>query len=289
MIVNFQDVKAIGVVGSGLMGSGIAQVVAQAGYSVVFCDVSMEVVQKGYNAIAARLKKDVTKGKKTSEEAEAILNRIQITENYEDLKDIDFMFEAIFENVDVKKKFYAQVDAICKPECVFATNTSGLSITEIASATNRASQVIGTHFFNPVPVMELLEVIRGYSTSEETYQLTLEIGKKIGKTTITVQEAPLFCVNRILVPMLNEAMFVLYEGIATKEDIDTGMRLGANHPIGPLALADLVGLDTLLMVMETLYRETADSKYRPCPLLVKMVRAGCYGMKNGKGFYTYNK
>lgn len=285
--MNLQDVKTVGVVGSGLMGNGIAQIIAQAGYPVVFCDVSIEIVKKGYDAIAGRLKKDIAKGKKTTDEVEAVLNRIKPTQNYEDLKDVDFMFEAIFENMDVKKKFYSQIDAICKPECIFATNTSGLSITEIASVTKRASQVIGTHFFNPVPVMELLEVIRGYSTSEETYQLTLEVGKKIGKTTITVQEAPLFCVNRILVPMLNEAMFVLSEGIATKEDIDTGMRLGANHPIGPLALADLVGLDTLLMVMETLYRETADSKYRPCPLLVKMVRAGCYGRKNGKGFYTY--
>lgn len=285
--MTINDVKTIGVVGSGLMGNGIAQVVAAAGYPVVFCDVSMEVVERGYKAIEKRLTKDVDKGKRTAQEKDALLGNITCVDSYDRLAEVDVLFEAIFERMDVKKEFYSKVDAICKPGCVFATNTSGLSITEIASATKRPGQVVGTHFFNPVPVMKLLEVIRGYDTSDETHQLVLALGEKIGKTNITVNEAPLFCVNRILVPMMNEAMFVLQEGIATREDIDTGMKLGANHPIGPLALADLVGLDTLLMVMETLYNETRDSKYRPCTLLVKLVRAGHYGMKSGKGFYDY--
>ena len=285
--MKMEEVKKVGVVGSGLMGNGIAQIVAAAGYPVVFCDISTEVVQRGYQAIEKRVRKEVEKGKRTEASAAELLGRFTLTADYEELSDVDVVYEAIFEKMEVKKAFYARVDAICKPECVFATNTSGLSVTDIASATKRPNQVIGTHFFNPVPVMKLLEIIRGYETSEETYQLILALGEKIGKTNITVNEAPLFCVNRILVPMMNEAMFVLQEGIASREDIDTGMKLGANHPIGPLALADLVGLDTLLMVMETLYNETRDSKYRPCTLLVKMVRAGHYGRKNGKGFYTY--
>lgn len=286
--MTIDNVKKIGVVGSGLMGNGIAQVVAQAGYPVIFCDISNEVVNKGFDAIKKRISKDVGKGKRTEQEAQAVLSRISPTADYQDLADVDVLFEAIFEKMDVKTAFYSKIDAICKPECVFATNTSGLSITAIASATKRADKFLGTHYFNPVPVMQLLEVIRGYDTSDETHELILALGEKLGKTTITVSEAPLFCVNRILVPMLNEAMFVLSEGIATREDIDIGMKLGCNMPIGPLALADLVGLDTLLLVMETLYRETCDSKYRPCPLLVKMVRAGHYGQKNGEGFYKYH-
>ena len=287
--MTINDIKTVGVVGSGLMGNGIAQVVAAAGYPVVFCDMTLEIVEKGYSAIEKRIEKDVEKGRRTQPEGDELLSRISTTYKYEALSNVDLVFEAIYERMDVKREFYSKIDAICKPECIFATNTSGLSITEIASATKRSPKVIGTHFFNPVPVMKLLEIIKGYETSEETYTCAKALGEKIGKSTITVNEAPLFCVNRILVPMLNEAMFVLQEGIATKEDIDTGMKLGANHPIGPLALADLVGLDTLLMVMETLYNETRDSKYRPCTLLVKLVRAGHYGMKTGKGFYTYNK
>ncbi len=286
--MTLKDIKTIGVVGSGLMGNGIAQIVAAAGFPVVFCDINDELVNRGYDAIEKRLRKDVTKEKLTEADANAILARFTKTTDYNALADVDMIFEAIFEKMDVKKEFYGKIDAICKPSCVFCTNTSGLSITEIASATKRPDRFIGTHFFNPVPVMKLLELVRGYHTSDETYELLKEVGPQIGKTTITVQEAPLFAVNRILVPMMNEAMFVLYEGIATKEDIDTGMKLGCNMPIGPLALADLVGLDTLLMVMETLYNETSDSKYRPCPLLIKLVRAGCYGMKNGEGFYKYN-
>jgi len=282
-----EQVKKIGVIGSGLMGSGIAQICATAGYPVVFCDISLEIVERGMKAIKKVLDKDVSKGKLTAEQAQDNYARITPTQSYEDMSDVDVIFEAIIESIEIKKTLYRTLDALCKPSCVFATNTSGLSITEIAAATERSDKVVGAHFFNPVPVMKLLELIRGYNTSDESFALIRALGEKIGKEVIAVNEAPLFCVNRILVPMLNEAMFVLYEGIATKEDIDKGMVLGTNQPIGPLALADMVGLDTLLMVAETLYRETRDSKYRPCPLLVNMVRAKHYGRKSGQGFYKY--
>lgn len=283
-----EGIKKVGVIGSGLMGSGIAQVVATAGYPVIFCDVSKGIVNKGYESIKKQLQKSVEKGKLSQNEMDHILNLIVCTDDYNDLTDVDFIFEAVFENMNVKKELYAKIDSICKESCIFASNTSGLSVTEIAAATERADRFIGSHFFNPVPVMKLVEIIRGYDTSEVTYKVAKQLCGDIGKTTITVNEAPLFCVNRILIPMLNEAMFVLSEGIATKEDIDTGMMLGTNQPIGPLALSDLIGLDTLMMVMETLYNETSDSKYRPCPILKKMVRAGKYGRKSGEGFYKYN-
>jgi len=283
-----EGIKKVGVIGSGLMGSGIAQVVATAGYPVIFCDVSKGIVNKGYESIKKQLLKSVEKGKLSQNEMNHILNLIVCTDEYNDLTDVDFIFEAVFENMNVKKELYAKIDSICKESCIFASNTSGLSVTEIAAATERTDRFIGSHFFNPVPVMKLVEIIRGYDTSEVTYKVTKQLCGDIGKTTITVNEAPLFCVNRILIPMLNEAMFVLSEGIATKEDIDTGMMLGTNQPIGPLALSDLIGLDTLMMVMETLYNETSDSKYRPCPILKKMVRAGKYGRKSGEGFYKYN-
>lgn len=285
--MQFSDLKKIGVAGSGLMGNGIAQIAATAGYPVVMCDISMDAVNRGYQAIEKRVAKDVEKGKRSAEDGKALMGRISVTDKYEDFADADLVFEVIFEKMEVKRDFYSKLDAICKPSCIFASNTSGLSITEMAAITKRAGQFIGMHFFNPVPVMKLLEVIRGYETTDETLAIALELGKKLGKETIIVNEAPLFAVNRILVPMLNEAIYVLHEGTATAEDIDKGMMLGANHPIGPLALADLIGLDTLHMIMQNLLQETGDSKYRECPLLAKLVRAGHYGRKSGRGFYSY--
>lgn len=281
------DIQTIGVLGSGTMGSGIAQIAAQAGFAVIMCDIKAEFVEKGLKTIKKNLGREVEKGKRTKDEVEAIAGRIKTTASMEDLAQVDVVIEAVFERMDVKKDVYAKLDRICKPETYFITNTSGLSITEIASVTKRSDQFVGMHFFNPVPVMKLVEVIKGYDTTSATFSLALELTKRLGKTPIAVQEAPLFAVNRILVPMINEAIFVLQEGIASAEDIDTGMRLGCNHPIGPLALADLIGLDTLLLVQETLYTETNDSKYRPATMLRKLVRAGHYGCKTGKGFYDY--
>ncbi len=279
--------KKIGVVGAGLMGSGIAQVVAQAGFDVLLNDVEQGFVDKGLNGITRNLSRDVEKGRKTSTEKDEVLSRVRTSTNLEDLAEADLVIEAVFEKMEIKKDLYARMDAICSSQVVFASNTSGLSITEIASATGRPDRVVGMHFFNPVPVMKLVEVIRGNDTSDEVFELTLNLAKELGKEPIAVEEAPLFAVNRILVPMLNEAIFVLQEGIASAEDIDKGMVLGANHPIGPLALADLIGLDTLLMVIDTLHKETGDSKYRACTLLRKLVRAGHFGRKTGKGFYEY--
>ena len=281
------EVKTIGVLGAGTMGSGIAQAAAEAGYDVIMRDIKDDFVQRGMSAINKNLGRAVDKGKKSKEEAEEIVGRIRGTTNLDDLSDADLIIEAVIENMELKKELYEELDRICKPEAVLASNTSGLSITEMASATKRPDKVVGMHFFNPVPVMKLVEVIMGAETSKEIFQLIMDISRKMGKEPIAVNEAPLFVVNRILVPMINEAAYVLMEGVANAEDIDKGMMLGANHPIGPLALADLVGLDVLLAVQDTLYKETGDSKYRACPLIRKMVRAGHLGRKSGKGFYSY--
>jgi 3-hydroxybutyryl-CoA dehydrogenase len=281
------EIKTIGVVGAGTMGSGIAQVAAAAGFSVIMHDLEDRFVQRGLGTIKKNLDRAVEKGKQSREEADALLGRLRGTVRLEELQEAEVVIEAVVENMEVKKELYARLDQICKPEAVLASNTSGLSITEMASVTKRPWQVVGMHFFNPVPVMKLVEVIKGNDTSPETFELVMDLARKLGKEPIAVNEAPLFAVNRILVPMINEAVFVLMEGVASAEDIDRGMVLGCNHPIGPLALADLVGLDVLLAVMETLYRETGDSKYRPCPLLRKLVRAGHLGRKTGRGFYTY--
>jgi 3-hydroxybutyryl-CoA dehydrogenase len=281
------EIKTIAVIGAGTMGNGIAQVAAEAGFTVIMRDLEEPFVQRGLATIKKNLGRAVEKGKKSQADADAVLGRIRGTIDLGDLKDADLVIEAVVENMPLKKELYAQLEAICKPEAILASNTSGLSITEMAAATKRPEKVVGMHFFNPVPVMKLVEVIKGAETADTTYDTAMELSRKLGKEPITVNEAPLFVVNRILVPMINEAAFVLMEGIASAEDIDRGMMLGANHPIGPLALADLVGLDVLLAVMDTLYLETGDSKYRTCPLIRKLVRAGHFGRKTGRGFYTY--
>ncbi|MGQ9823939.1 MAG: 3-hydroxybutyryl-CoA dehydrogenase [Desulfotomaculales bacterium] len=280
--------KTIGVLGAGIMGAGIAQVAARAGYNVILRDLNDEFVSRGLNNIAKNLNRDVEKNRLTEKEAGEIRGRIKGTTDLADLAGADFIIEAVVEQMELKKEVYRELDKISPDNVIFASNTSGLSITEMASVTGRPDRFIGMHFFNHVPVMKLVEVIKGAKTSAETERVTVELAQKMGKEPILVNEAPLFVVNRILIPMINEAIFVLMEGVASAEDIDKGMKLGANHPIGPLALADLIGLDTLLFITETIYRETGDSKYRPCPLLRKMVRAGQLGRKTGKGFFTYN-
>jgi 3-hydroxyacyl-CoA dehydrogenase len=275
------------VLGAGTMGAGIVQVAAQCGFDVVVRDIKQEFVDNGIKGIDKSLSKLVEKGKMEASVKEGIMAKISGTIDIADAKDCDVVIEAAVEIMDIKKAIFKELDAVCKPECILASNTSALSITEIAAASGRADKVIGMHFFNPVPAMKLVEVIRGASTSQATYDFIKEITLQMGKAPVEINEAPGFIVNRLLIPMLNEGMYALMEGVANAADIDTSMKFGAGHPMGPLALADMIGLDIVLAVMQTLYREFGDSKYRPCPLLAKMVRANKLGRKTGEGFFKY--
>ena len=281
------DLNTFGVIGAGQMGNGIAQVAATAGLNVIMSDIKIEFAEKGLANITKILSKGVDKGKITSEDKDAILGRIKITANLIDMADAEFVVEAATENEALKFQLFKDLDEICDPTVILSSNTSSIPIGRIAAQTNRPEKVVGMHFMNPVPVMKLVEVIRGLATADDTFQTTWDLALKFGKTPAMANDFPGFIANRILLPMINEAVYTLYHGVGTREDIDTVMKLGMNHPMGPLALADLIGLDTCLAIMETLYNGFKDSKYRPCPLLRKYVEVGWLGRKTGRGFYEY--
>ncbi len=279
--------KSIGVVGSGQMGAGIAQVAAQSGYSVALADISLAAASAGKQKIAGGLNKLVEKGKLDASARDSILERITPVGEFTALASCEVVIEAATENVELKKQLFAKLDAACPQASILATNTSSISITTIAAQTKQPERVVGMHFMNPVPVMQLVEIIRGLATTDAVYEATVTLAKAMGKTVITSNDAPGFLVNRILIPLINEACFVLQEGVGTAEDIDTGARLGLNHPMGPLALADLIGLDTCLAIAEVLHRDLGDDKYRPATILRNHVAAGWLGRKTGRGFYNY--
>jgi 3-hydroxybutyryl-CoA dehydrogenase len=281
------EIKTFGVIGAGQMGNGIAQVAAASGLAVIMNDVKQEFVDKGLKTIGGILARNVEKGKMTAAEKDALLGRIKSSVSLKDMAAADFVVEAATEKQDIKFQIFRDMDQICKPGAILATNTSSIPIGRIAAQTQRPDKVIGMHFMNPVPVMKLVEIIPGLPTSEATLAITWALAEKFGKTPAKANDYPGFIANRILLPMVNEAVYCLYHGVGTREDIDTVMKLGMNHPMGPLALADLIGLDTCLAIMETLYDGFKDSKYRPCPLLRKYVEAGWLGRKTGRGFYEY--
>ncbi|RWZ58948.1 3-hydroxybutyryl-CoA dehydrogenase [Halobacillus fulvus] len=281
------NIERVMVIGAGQMGAGIAQVFAQAGLQVKLNDMNQEALDRGLSGIEKRMLRAVEKGKMTEEEQKESYSRLSGTTTLEAASDCDLVVEAVVENMEVKEKVFRKLDEVAAPHAILATNTSSLPITEIAAVTKRPDQVIGMHFMNPVPVMKLVEIIRAIQTSDETYQAIEEMTKKLSKTPVEVEDFPGFVSNRILMPMINEAIYTVYEGVATPEDVDTVMKLGMNHPMGPLTLADFIGLDTCLYIMEVLHEGFGDSKYRPCPLLRKYVKAGWLGKKSGRGFYSY--
>ncbi|MFO1442189.1 3-hydroxybutyryl-CoA dehydrogenase [Bacillus sp. Bva_UNVM-123] len=281
------NVKKVMVIGAGQMGSGIAQVCAQAGYHVLLNDLKLEFVERGLSVIKKNLVRQVEKERMSDLQMEEVLSHLHPSTDLNDADDVDLVIEAAVENMEIKTKIFSQLDKITPQHTILASNTSSLPITEIAAATNRPEKVIGMHFMNPVPVMKLVEIIRGIATADEVYQLIEEMTKTLKKVPVEVNDFPGFVSNRILMPMINEAIFTLYEGVATKEAIDEVMKLGMNHPMGPLTLADFIGLDTCLYIMETLHEGFGDDKYRPCPLLRKYVKAGWLGRKSGRGFYVY--
>jgi 3-hydroxybutyryl-CoA dehydrogenase len=281
------DIKTFGVIGAGQMGGGIAQVAAASGLFVIMNDINEQFVQGGMKTIAKNLSRQVEKGILKEDDSKNILGRIKTSTSLKDMSGADFVVEAASEKEDIKFPIFKELDAVCPQHAILSTNTSSIPIGRVASKTKRPEKVIGMHFMNPVPVMKLCEIIRGIATSEETFTITWDLALKFNKTPAEANDYPGFISNRILMPMINEAVYCLYHGVGTKESIDTVMKLGMNHPMGPLALADLIGLDTCLSIMETLYNGFCDSKYRPCPLLRKYVEAGWLGRKSGKGFYEY--